>query len=868
MENGVIPDSKITASSELNARTPAKNSRLNYTAGPSWCAQTNDNNPYLQIDLQSLHVICAVSTQGNSKADEWVETYTIQTSADGVHWTDYDNDGHPKLFFGNSDKNSEAKAILGVVTRWLRIVGKTKHNKFCMRAELFGVKRHPKNLALKKTAAQSSRHNDSSGAKNAVDGNRNPLFDANGNCALTQEDDPSWWRVDLGTNRVPVSDVFIVNRLFPPSALQTNGYYKITLGDDSNAERNLACGGLVRLKDFIASSVCYRNPLKTGRYVGILTTQGRSILSLCEVEVFSRENLAFNKPTKMIGGIPWFPSSKAVDGNSETTFGSCIHSQRDVDFQNPWWRVDLGQVEQVNEVYIVNRGDCCGDRLNPFEIRVGPASSDNGITNPLFGSGLSVPQGKGVSFFCRPALFGQYVTIRVTKKERLPMHFCEVEVYSARRACQMQAVGITSSLAIPSLSASSSRDRFEPDKARLHGDGAWSPSDDVNSNDFLQVDLQYEFFICAVATQGYPLTSRSFWTTKYKLLFSVNGKDWLTYKENGTDKIFNGNSGREDVVKHSLVSFTRARFVKFQPTEFNNQKALRVEIYGVPVPAGPNQSPRNFKLSPLSSTSVLASWRLPSAGSLQGIKLLYKITDTEDPFTAITIVNNSTLNTSITGLAKFTEYEFHVLAFTGNGNGPVSPVEVVRTSEDVPSEGPKGLSFVEWNQTTYWISWTRLAIEKWNGIIIAHEILIKHEKASTEARSKPSIGVTYNTGSAYSFVIITGLKPGCNYSISVRALTSVGGGPFGEKKTLKISNSVPPYWEVKTITRTEVELNWINPSLLPTEVSNYTRDEAERELGGVCGNCKQVRPQLKVVQAKKKDSAKARRQEASSKFHE
>ena len=35
--------------------------------------------------------------QGNSKADEWVETYTIQTSTDGVHWTDYDNDGHPKV---------------------------------------------------------------------------------------------------------------------------------------------------------------------------------------------------------------------------------------------------------------------------------------------------------------------------------------------------------------------------------------------------------------------------------------------------------------------------------------------------------------------------------------------------------------------------------------------------------------------------------------------------------------------------------------------------------------------------------------------------------------------------------------------------
>ena len=51
-------------------------------------------------------------------------------------------------------------------------------------------------------------------------------------------------------------------------------------------------------------------------------------------------------------------------------------------------------------------------------------------------------------------------------------------------------------------------------------------------------------------------------------------------------QIFDGNSGREEVVKHSLTSFTRARFVRFQPTEFNNEKALRVEIYGFPVPAG------------------------------------------------------------------------------------------------------------------------------------------------------------------------------------------------------------------------------------------------------------------------------------------
>ena len=60
-----------------------------------------------------------------------------------------------------------------------------------------------------------------------------------------------------------------------------------------------------------------------------------------------------------------------MDGNSDTTFSSGSCSQTGP-ATNPWWRVDLGRVEPVNQVYIVNRGDsCCGDWLNSFEIRVG-----------------------------------------------------------------------------------------------------------------------------------------------------------------------------------------------------------------------------------------------------------------------------------------------------------------------------------------------------------------------------------------------------------------------------------------------------------------------------------------------------------------
>ena len=98
MGSGTIPDSNINASSVQSASTPAKNGRLNYTSGSSWCAGTSDTNPYLQIDLQTLHIICAVSTQGNSQADQWVKAYTLQLATDGTTWTNYmELDGQVKV---------------------------------------------------------------------------------------------------------------------------------------------------------------------------------------------------------------------------------------------------------------------------------------------------------------------------------------------------------------------------------------------------------------------------------------------------------------------------------------------------------------------------------------------------------------------------------------------------------------------------------------------------------------------------------------------------------------------------------------------------------------------------------------------------
>ena len=91
-------------------------------------------------------------------------------------------------------------------------------------------------------------------------------------------------------------------------------------------------------------------------------------------------------------------------------------------------------------------------------------------------------------------------------------------------------------------------------------------------------------------------------------------------------------------------------------------------------------------MTPLTSTSVRASWQLPPANSAYGVilgfKLLYRNRSfAADPFTVITIGSNSTLTREVTGLGKYTEYEFQVLAFSSVGNGPRS-VQVVTTNED------------------------------------------------------------------------------------------------------------------------------------------------------------------------------------------
>ncbi|XP_022777446.1 lactadherin-like [Stylophora pistillata] len=107
--------------------------------------------------------------------------------------------------------------------------------------------------------------------------------------------------------------------------------------------------------------------------------------------------------------------------------------------------------------------------------------------------------------------------------------------------------------------------------------GGWCPKTTGDRTDYLQVDMGSVLSVCAVATQGEEVLPE--WTTNYKLNLSIDGLAWNPYEETNKTKVFQGNSDQTSIVKHSLRTDFKARYVRFYPVSYHKWPCLRVEIY-------------------------------------------------------------------------------------------------------------------------------------------------------------------------------------------------------------------------------------------------------------------------------------------------
>ena len=101
MEDGRIQDTAISASNSYNSKKAAKFGRLNLVAksgnAGAWCAKTDNNKQWLQIDLGNPTAITRVATQGRQDQDHWVTSYSISYSLTGSYWVQYTVRGKTKV---------------------------------------------------------------------------------------------------------------------------------------------------------------------------------------------------------------------------------------------------------------------------------------------------------------------------------------------------------------------------------------------------------------------------------------------------------------------------------------------------------------------------------------------------------------------------------------------------------------------------------------------------------------------------------------------------------------------------------------------------------------------------------------------------
>lgn len=95
MQNGKILDSQIKASSVHNANHQPHFGRLNKInrGGGCWIPISNTLQEWLQVDFKRRATITAILTQGRHNHNQWVKTYTLSYSKDGIDFIAYTKNG-------------------------------------------------------------------------------------------------------------------------------------------------------------------------------------------------------------------------------------------------------------------------------------------------------------------------------------------------------------------------------------------------------------------------------------------------------------------------------------------------------------------------------------------------------------------------------------------------------------------------------------------------------------------------------------------------------------------------------------------------------------------------------------------------------
>ncbi|XP_059356975.1 uncharacterized protein LOC132095895 [Carassius carassius] len=273
------------------------------------------------------------------------------------------------------------------------------------------------NVATWGTAVQSTTYDQNWYVQYALDGLSNI-------CSSTAWQTDPWWRLDL-MKTYSVNRVTITNR-GDCCESRINGA-EIRVGNvSSNVSSNPICAVVSTIP--AGATYSYSCHGMEGRYVTMNIPGTSKILTLCEVGVYVifPGNLATGRNVTQSSTFDSWISEQAIDFNPGIIQPSSACSSTNAQ-TNPWWRVDLRYIYRVSSVVITNRLDCCPERMNGAEIRIGNSLENNGNNNPICAVISSIPAGVSSTYICNN-MEGRYVNLIIPGDSRV-LTLCEVEVY-------------------------------------------------------------------------------------------------------------------------------------------------------------------------------------------------------------------------------------------------------------------------------------------------------------------------------------------------------------------------------------------------------------------------------------------------------
>ncbi|XP_052863917.1 roundabout homolog 2-like [Anopheles cruzii] len=192
--------------------------------------------------------------------------------------------------------------------------------------------------------------------------------------------------------------------------------------------------------------------------------------------------------------------------------------------------------------------------------------------------------------------------------------------------------------------------------------------------------------------------------------------------------------------------------------------------------------------SSIDCTTVKLAWEIINGKYVEGFYIYARNLNVGQPqrrqsYKMLTVLNAGASSCSISGLDKYTEYEFFVVPFYKSVEGKPSNSRVSRTLEDAPSEPPYAMEALLLNSSAVYLKWKPPPAAVQNGILRSYNIIVRGVDLRSNY-SKVLSNVTIDATS--STLLLANLTEGVTYTVSVAASTIAGVGPFSNPATLRL----------------------------------------------------------------------------------